>query len=233
MTIQDRGMRGYFQSDSGEFVFRFTRLKPGVATLDLSAPGYASESIPLKLKRGTNALDGPIGLTGLGIPDLNRFFIFEHAAVEGIACELRPVDSSGMAILNHPCMDLWIGCSVYTQLQDGVPALEESEDGSTRGRLLYRGRIPWTWDPAPETQFRYTALIPNIAVSWDASPYLIVDYLIVEPKPDAISGVELDELMARIYISDNPTILAETLDSEKDRLTWFMDTSYNVKAIPE
>ena len=233
MRIQDRGIRGYYQSESGDFLYRFTSLRPGASTLDISAPGYAPKSISLRLDRGHNALPETVELTGLGIPDLSQFFIFERFENGGIACELRPVGSTGMAVLNHPCMDLWIGCSVYVQLQDGAPALEAAEEGAVRGRELFRGEIPWSWDAAPETQFRYTAHIPFSSIKDDPSLYRIIDYLIVVPNPLAITRAELDGLMDRVFALGDPVAVATALEAEKDRLSFFMDTSLNVDARQE
>ena len=63
--------------------------------------------------------------------------------------EFRPVNTAGTVILNHPCMDLWIGCRVSVQVKDGVPVREETPSGSSRGKELFRGEVPWKWDPAP------------------------------------------------------------------------------------
>ena len=103
--------------------------------------------------------------------------------------------------------------------------------------LLYhcrsRGQVSWAWDPAPETQFRYSVRIPVARVREDPSPYRVIDYLIVEPDPRKITRAELSELMARVYAIGDPARAAAALDAEKDRLRYFTDTSWNVKARQE
>ncbi len=130
-------------------------------------------------------------------------------------------------------MDLWIGCRVSVQVKDGVPVSGETEEGAARGEELFRGQIPWTWDPAPETQFRYSARIPLAKIREHPSAYRVIDYLIVEPDPLAITRAELDDLMARVYAMSDPAAVAAALDAEKGRLRYFLDTSWNVKARQE
>jgi hypothetical protein len=127
-------------------------------------------------------------------------------------------------------MDLWIGCRVSVQMKGGVPAREQSDEGGERGEELFRGQVSWTWDPAPETQFRYSARIPLAKVREHPSAYRVIDYLIVEPNPLAITRDELADLMTRVYAMDDPAAVAAALDAEKGRLRWFLDTSWNVKA---
>jgi hypothetical protein len=233
VKLQDRALRGYYQSDSAPVPFRFTRLSPGTATLEIAAENYGPISLPVTLKRGANKLVKPINMVGLDIPDLKRIYLFESWDAGDIATELRPVDSTGKAVLNHPCMDLWIGCRISVQMKDGAPAREESETGSSRGRVLFKDRIAWTWNPAPETQFRYKARIPAAKIAEDPSDYRVVDYLIVVPKPLAIDRAELETLMARVYASDDPLAVAAALDAEKGRLSYFTDTTWNLKARQE
>ncbi len=230
VRLQDRKIIGYYQSDAGPLLYRFTHLRPGAATLTVEADGYQRAAIPVTLRRGANMLENPIEMVGLGIPDLQKIYIFEHREGEDLVAEIRPVNSQGTAILNHPCMDLWIGCRVSVQVKDGVPTREETEKGAGRGEELFRGQIPWTWDPAPETQFRYTARIPLSKAREHPSAYRVIDYLVVEPNPLAISRQELADLMAKVYAMDDPAAVAAALDAQKGRLRWFLDTSWNVKA---
>jgi hypothetical protein len=230
MQLQGRTIIGYYQSDAGPIVYRFTRLKPGAATLTVEADGYQPARLPVTLKRGANKLEKPVEMVGLTIPDLTKFYIFESRDGGDIRAEIRPVNTAGTAILNHPCMDLWVGCRVSVQVKNGVPVREETEEGAARGEELFRGQIPWTWDPAPETQFRYSARIPLAKVREHPSAYRVIDYLIVEPNPQAITRSQLSDLMARVYAMDDPAAVAAALDAEKGRLRWFLDTSWNVKA---
>jgi hypothetical protein len=230
VRLQNRTIIGYYQSDTGPVTWRFTRLRPGPARLTVDAHGYQAASIPVTLRRGANRLEKPVEMVGLGIPDLQKFYIFESRDGADLLAEIRPVNSQQTAILNHPCMDLWIGCRVSVQMKGGVPAREESEEGGERGEELFRGQVPWTWDPAPETQFRYSARIPLAKVREHPSAYRVIDYLIVEPNPLAITRGELADLMTRVYAMDDPAAVAAALDAEKGRLRWFLDTSWNVKA---
>ena len=230
MRLQDRLMVGYYQSDAAPVTYRFTHLRPGTATLEVAAEGYQSVSLPVTLKRGRNRLEKPIDMVGLAIPDMARFFIFAKREGGDIRAELRPVSSQGEAILNHPCMDLWIGCRVSVQVKDGVPVRASVEEGSTRGEELFRGQIPWSWDPAPETQFRYTARIPLAKIRKHPSAYRVIDYLIVEPNPLSITRAELEQLMARVFAMDDLAAIAAALEAEKGRLRYFGDISWNVEA---
>jgi hypothetical protein len=228
--IQDRAIVGYYQSDAGPRTYRFTRLEPGDATLRIEAPGYRDVSLPVTLKRGRNRLSEPVDMLGLGSPDLARFFVFEGLDGGDIVAELRPVSTAGLALTNHPCMDLWVGCMVSVQLKDGTPVAEPVDAGSVRGDVVYRGEVDWTFDPAPETQFRYTVRIAAARTRQDPSAYRVIDYLIVEPNPLAITRAQLGDLMEGIFALDDAERIVAALDEEKDRLRYFVDTSWNVEA---
>lgn len=230
MKLQGRTIVGYYQSDVALLPYRFTHLAPGKATLEITADGYQPVSIPLTLKRGTNRIVKPIDMIGLEIPGLKKFYFFESWDGEDILAELRPVNSAGTAILNHPCVDLWIGCRVSVQMKSGVPAREATETGSSRGKELFRGRVPWEWDPAPETQYRYKARIPGAELEADPSAYRVIDYLIVVPNPLAISRAELEQLVARAYAMNDPIAIAAALDARKGQLAYFIHTTWNLKA---
>ena len=230
MLLQNRLIVWFYQSDAGLKLYRFTHLTPGMSTLEVTAPGYQDVRIPVSLGRGANRANAPISMVALGIPDLAKFFVFEKLDSGDIVGELRPVSSAGAAITNHPCMDLWVGCRISVQVKDGVPVREETPLGSTRGKELFRGEIPWTWMPAPERQFRYTFRIAKELVHEDPSLYRVVDYLIVEPNPTKITRKELGDLMTRLYATRELSRVTDALDQEKDRLRYFIDTSWNVAA---
>jgi hypothetical protein len=233
MKLQGRTIIGFYQSDAAPITYRFTHLRPGRATVEIAADSYQPVSVPVILKRGANRLEKPIDMIGLRIPDLARFYIFEGWDGGDIRAEIRPVNSQATAVLNHPCMDLWIGCRVSVQTKNGVPTREETEEGSSRGEELFRGQLAWSWDPAPETQFRYSARIPVAKLRQHPSDYRAIDYLIIEPDPLAITRAELEQLMSRVYAMDDPAAVAAALDAEKGRLRYFFDTSWNVKARQE
>ncbi len=227
--IQDRVIRGYYQSDAGPITYRFTKLKPGKAALTLSAPGYQSLSIPVRLGRGANRLGDPVLMLGLQIPGLDHFLAFETLKGRDIEVQLRPVGSDGRAILNHPCLGLWVGARVFVEMNGVVPAVQEIPSGAARGARLFSGALSWSWDPAPESQFRYGAVIPGASMAADPHPYRVIDYLVVVPDPLSITGDELDALMSGLWAQDQADMIA-ALEKEKGRLRYFVDTSWNVKA---
>jgi hypothetical protein len=242
LKLQDRELRSFYQSDTGLRLFRFTRLKPGKSTLGISAPGYQALSVPVTLHLGTNRLDTPLDMVGREIPGLGGFLMFETLDGNDISVQVRPVKEGGSAILNHPCLDLRVGCRVFVQMSPNAtddhgggtaPALEEAKSGWSRGRELFRGQIPWTWDPAPESTFRYSARIRAARMTQDPSGFRVIDYLVVVPDPLKITRGEMDSLMVRIEAVDDPAAVRAALDAEKDRLRWFTDTSWNVKAAQE
>jgi hypothetical protein len=232
MQLQDRTIVGYYQSDAAPAVFRFTHLTPGKAALEIHADNYQPIIVPVTLHRGVNKLEQPIGMIGVRIPDLSRFYIFEETGGADPTAQLRPVDSKGEAVLNHPCMDLWIGCRICAEVKNGLPVSEETQNGASRGEELFRGEIPWTWDPSPEKQYRYLARLP-MAIRASPSPFTVIDYLIVEPNPLAISHAELEQLMSRVYALDSLAAVGAALDAEKGRVQYFIETSWNVKARPQ
>jgi hypothetical protein len=172
-------------------------------------------------------------MVGVEIPDLSHFVVFESLNGSDIFVQIRPVSTDGKAVLNHPCIDLWIGCRVSVQTKGGVPLREETESGSHRGEELFRGPIHWQWDSAPETTFRYTARIPGTTIKNHYSLYRVIDYLIVVPDPREITQQEVRDLMSRIYEVSDPAFAPKALDREKGHLRYFVNTSWNVKARQE
>ncbi len=226
--LQERYLKGYYQSDAGPIQFRFTKLAPGDSVLDLRAPSYEPVRLPVRLKPGANLLDAPILMRGLQIPGLDHFLSFENLKGSDLLVELRPVSRDGKAILNHPCLPLWVGITLSVEVKDGVPARDELETGVGRGKRLFSGPVEWRWDPAPETQFRYSAVIPGSAIAADAAPLRVADYLIVVPDPQKMSPPDLASLMEEIWPLP-PAARAAALGARKDRLRAFTDTSWNVK----
>ena len=177
--------------------------------------------------------------------------MFETLDGNDIVVQVRPVEKGGAAILNHPCLDLWVGCRVFAQLptsaggvgpapggpnaSGGAPPEDRGRTNATadRGRELFRGQIPWTWDPSPEATFRYSARITGADMKDDPSGLRIIDYLVVAPDPKKITRSELDALMARVQTRGDPAAVSAALDAEKDRLRWFTDTSWNVRVTQE
>jgi hypothetical protein len=232
--LQGRLIRSHFQSDQGPEPQRFTHLKPGAATLQINAPAYQPVSRDLVLKRGANRLPEPIELVGLELPELKGFIMFEDLVGSDVQVEIRPVSNAGPAVQNHPCLDLWIGARMAVQLKKGLPVQEETEEGSTRGEELFRGRLEWKFDPYPETVFRYSALIPGAKIKPSPAPYRVVDYLVVLPNPPAVTRQELEDIMEKAWAL-NPEAVEEYLRpfEEQGRLRVEVFTSWNVKGAAE
>ncbi len=228
VRLQDRVIRAFYQSDAGPVPFLFSHLKPGPATLEISAPGYAPVSIPVKLRPGANRLEKPIEMKGSEIPDLARFYVFERLDGGDLVCQIRPVGNDGHAVTNHPCLPLWVECRVAVQLKDGRPVTEPTETGNARGDELFRGSVPWEWDPAPETPFRYSVRIPGSRLRPDPAPYRVIDYLIVVPNPLRIDPRELDAVMKNAPGLSDVAALKAYLDRQGQKLRYFFDTSWNV-----
>jgi hypothetical protein len=232
MKIQGRETRGYYQTDAGPSLYTFTHLVPGASSLELSAPGYRPVTLPVRLRHGANRIERPVEMTGLEIPGLSRFVLFESQDGSDIVVQLRPVGQDGKAVQNHPCLPIWVGAHVFVETVAGLPARDSVDSGAARGQELFSGRVPWTWDPAPESVFRYSARIAGAGMKADPSPLRVVDYLVVVPDPLAITKPELDGLMQRIWGLDGDA-RAKALQAEKGRLRFFTDTSWNVKARQE
>ncbi len=228
--LQDRYLRGYYQSDAGPTRFHLTRLSRGNGTLEITAPDYEPVRVPVRLSAGMNHLDSPVLMRGLQVPGLDHFLAFETLKGTDIQAQLRPVRADGKAILNHPCLPLWIGCTISVEVKDGAPVREETEAGAARGAKLFSGPVAWRWDPAPETQFRYSALIPGSAITGDPAPFRVVDYLIVVPDPQKIGMEDLASLMASIWALPTTEARNKALEQQTGRLKYYSDTSWNVKA---
>jgi hypothetical protein len=231
--LQDRVIFAFFQSDAGPVPFVFSRLKPGSWTLGISAPGYLPASVPVKLHRGANRLSRPVEMVGFEIPLLQRFYVFESLDGGDLVSQLRPAGTDGHAVVNHPCLPLWISARVAVQLTNGRPATEAVEVGSTRGAVLFSGHVDWKWDKAPETPFRYSIRIAGGKMKPDMSLYRVVDYLIVVPDPRTIGPEELDRLMRNAPALPDFDAITAYLDREGKGIRYFFDTSWNVKAREE
>lgn len=227
--LQDRVINGYFQSDSDDFYFRFTGLKPGKYDMHLSAPGYADLTAPIELKRGANRIETSFKLTGFAIPDLSYFLVYGARLGDDYFLELRPVGTDGQAVLNHPAVDLWVGCRISSQMQDGKYAEEESDSGMMRGETIFRGEVEWLYDPLPHTVFRYSARISSASVLSTEAAFLVFDYLIVVPDFRKIDRSTLQNVLEKIWDFQSPAELTEYLDTYSDKFSYYVDTSWNVR----
>jgi hypothetical protein len=229
VRLQDRTLVSYYQSDAGPIPQRISHLAPGVSTARFSAPGYEPVSVPVILRPGRNRLPQPVRMTGIEIPGLAGFSMFESVEGADLVVQVRPTDSSGRAILNHPCLDLWIGCVVSEQGDAAVRA---------RGQILYRGVLSWRWNSLPESLFRYSAVIPSPGEGGTAA-LRVIDYVVIVPRPNRISHSEIDAVMESAWQGGlaagpgsqrlSPSITS-ALEAQKDQLWYFFSTSWDVKA---
>jgi len=229
LRLQDRTIRSFYQSDAGPLPMEFTHLTPGPHELIISAPGYAGRTLQLTLKRGANRLEEPVRLRGIAIPGLTHVSVFERPENGRIVAELHPIDAAGKAVLNHPCLPLWVECRIYVQVKGGVPVQEATETGSERGTLVFEGRLHPAFDSAPEKTYRYSAQIPGAAFGNAAGPFRVIDYLIVVPDPRVLSPEALTELMDRVWALRDQRAMASALDRERGRLQFYFDSSWNVR----
>lgn len=192
ITLQDRVIRSYYQSDRGPIQQRFSGLRPGSAELRISAPSYEPLVVPLTLTRGANTIPQAIEMTGYEIANLERFVVFPVHEGPDVALEIRPVGRDGRAIENHPPLPVWIGARVSSQERDPV------EGGAVRGEELFRGRLQWEFDTRPETLFRYRARLPAGAIARNPAQRWVIDYLIVVPDTREIDAREMDRFMDRL-----------------------------------
>jgi hypothetical protein len=144
--------------------------------------------------------------------------------------EIRPVGQDEKAVLNHPAVDIWIGVRVSAQVKGGRYTEKEEDKGSERGETIFAGRLDWTWDPSPETSFRYTVPIPVDKFAKSPARYYVVDTLIAVPRPGAVTREELDSIMTKVYDLNDPEAIKAYLDAYKDRFsTYLPPTAWNVE----
>lgn len=230
ITLQNREIRSYYQSNRGPVQMTFTHLKAGRATLEVEAPNYVSVSMPVRIHLGNNVITKPIAMVGYRIPDLSSFAMFERQTKTGLSVQMRPVNSAGHVITELPCLDLWVGVLVSEEMKDGRPVLSATDSGAVRGSVLFRGKIDWSWDPSPSQSFRYNASIPYSRFAAQDVSYLVADYLVVVPDPRKISSSALDALMKSAPDFTSSADLRRYLDANRgaDRYRYFFSTSWNV-----
>jgi len=229
ITLQERTIRGYYQSDRGPITYRFTHLKPGEYQMRLSAPSYETKIVPVIIKKGNNSIAEPIDLMAYEIPNLEKFVIFEEYEGSDIVQEIRPVGTDGAAILNHPCMNIQIAAIVSVQTRNGMPVQEKSDSGSDRGEALFYGRIDWIWDSLPETYFRYSSRIPGSRIKKNSAPFLVIDYLVLVPDPEKITDEELAAVLEQAAGLKGLEELQGFLEkAATGRFKYYFFTSWNV-----
>ena len=220
VNFQNRIIRAFYQSDQGTRQYTFTHLKSGKGELTVSAPSYNTVTLPITLKRGKNIIEEPIEMRGYEIAGLDYFCIFEEPQGNDILLELHPVGKDGKAVTAHPCVDIRIGCMIFEQINNG---------GQQRGKQLFIGTVPWTFDPSPETIFRYTARLRGELIKESQADFRVIDYLVIVPDSRKITIEEVDALMAQGEEAADPGVFFTILEKEKDRLNYYYLTNWNVK----
>lgn len=219
VTLQNRFLRTYYAGGGETLVF--TRLDPGAATLDVSAPDYQSVSVPVTLRRGRNRIDEPIDLIGLRIPDLSHFIVSEDLSGSNPHAAIWPISSRGPAVVNHPALDLWIGARISTAAA--------SSAGATRGETLFAGEIEWSWDHSPNALSRYRARIPLEEIEESGGVTFVIDYLLIVPDPLAIERDEVAAIVTAAWTElDEPASLEPYLAQYVDRFDYYVHTSWNL-----
>ena len=216
VTLQDRFLRTWYAGDGDTLVF--SRLRPGEATLEVSAPDYQSVSVPVTLRRGSNRIDEPIAVTGLQIPGLSRFMVSEDPSGSELHATFWPLTSQGPAVVNHPALDLWIGARISTQLA-----------GATRGETLFAGEIEWIWDQSGKALARYRARIPLEQIEARGGAPLVIDYLVIVPDPLAIERDEVAAIVTAAWTDREPASLPAYLARYADRFDFYLHTSWNLR----
>ncbi len=214
-TVQNRFQRTWHAGDGDTLVF--TRLHPGEATLEVSAPDYQSVSVPVTLRRGRNRIDGPIDMNGLRIPGLSHFMVTEDVSGADLHATIWPISLQGPAVVNHPALDLWVGARVSVQLP-----------GGTRGKTVFAGEIEWSWNPAPGILARYKARIPLERIEERGAAPLVIDYLVIVPDPLTIERDEVAAIVTAAWTDREPASLPAYLARYADRFDYSLHTSWNL-----
>ena len=215
VTIQDRFLRTWYAGTAEPLVF--TRLAPGPAVLEVTAPDYQSMKVPIELQRGRNQIDEPIDLVGLQIPGLSHFMVTEDVSEGDLHATFWPLSSEGPAVVNHPALNLWIGARISSQLS-----------GATRGETLFAGEVEWNWDPAPKALARYRARIPLEPIEDRGAAPLVIDYLVIVPDPLAIERNEVAAIVTAAWTDREPASLPAYLARYADRFDFYFHTSWNL-----
>lgn len=208
---------------------RLSHLRPGAATLEVTAPAYATVSVPVQLRRGANALPEPILLTGHEIPRLASFACFEQSTPGELTVDLQPMDAERTAIVHHPVLDLRVGCIVSAQRLGSGYARETTVDEPERGEVLFRGPMEWRWNDAPDAITRYQARLPVRSVQPSPASYWFVDYVVIVPDPRAITPQETEALLRTALAIPRVSERSRFLASLMPRARGFDIPAWNVR----
>jgi hypothetical protein len=231
VSLQDKYMRLYYQSDTGPVTQVFTGLTPGgEAMLGVSAPHYRPVRIPLTLQRGDNTIKEPVMMVGYEIPDLKEIFVYREVVDGKLFLNPRPINSEGKGIGEHPCLAMLFYLRVSVQVIDGIPVLEPVDEGSERGEELFRGKLEWEWDSHPDTFYRYRMEVPINKIKKHNAPYCVYDHMVIFPHPEKITKEELENELERVMYLEKFEDITNILDVLGDRIMYFVSSSWNQKA---
>lgn len=236
IAAQNRIIRSYYQTNKGAGILKFTNLQPGTWTMELSAPHYAPVTREITIQGGQNILKDPIEMTGLEIQGLEKFFLFPKYDQENnqINIELRPAKKNDLdkweAIVNHPTLDILMGCRIHIQIKDGVFVKKPTSQGADRGEQLFNGKLEWQWDASAENIYRYSAILQGTKIKNHISPYRVYDFIILVPIPGKITNPELNNIMNEALSLDEDDVPA-FLSQHEEKLTYYIDVSWNVPAL--
>lgn len=222
IRLENRVIRGFYSTS-----YRFTHLHPGTFDLTVSAPHYEPARVRVRVGFGRSTFTAPIYLVGYEIPDFSRFAVAANRGARGLELELAPADKGGHLIKVFPCMDLRIAVRVSVQLKGGAPAIAPVEEGAARGARIFEGKVGWTWNPAIDAVYRYTAAVAGIPP--DAGPYVVIDYVVIIPDPRKISAQEVGALVDGLVRINDVRALAVFLEPYRDRVRVESGSLWNVR----
>jgi hypothetical protein len=230
VSIQDKYMKLYYQSNSCHEMQVFTGLEPGEAMLTVSAPYYRQQRIPVTLKSGKNSIKEPVRMMGYEIPDVKELFVYREVVDGKLFLNPRPINTEGMGIGEHPCLDMLFYLRISVQVSNGIPVLEPVDEGSERGEELFLGKLEWEWDSHPDTYYRYSLEVPTEKIKKHNAPYRIFDYIIIFPHLQRITKEELEYEMEKAIYTDEFEDIKKVLDELGDRIMYFISSSLNQPA---
>jgi hypothetical protein len=224
IRIQNRVIRG-FKSLS----YTFKNIKTGKYLLSVSAPNYESKEIGVDIHGGKNMVKTPVELRGFAIPDLAGISVFENAKEERISLDIRLIGQNGEAIADHPCLPLKILLRISPQVVNNEYGVYEPGMKLERGKPLFFGEAEVEWNTNLTEIYRYSGSLLFSSVTATPAPYWIIDYLFLLPNPLKITDEEIEEVIEKIKSIENPDELTKYLDTQKDRMQYYISIKPNVE----
>ena len=220
--LQNRVVHGYYAT-----TYHFTKLRPGTFDLAVSAPYYEPAKVKVHIRAGQDNQVVPVLLLGYGIPGFSRFTLTVDRTMRGLELKLNPMDADGNLIKIFPCVDLKIAVRVFVENVGGIPAREPVSEGAEHVIKLFEGNIDWTWNPATDAVFRYSALIPGVSPT--TAPYIVVDYVVLLPDPRKISSPEVDLLMKEMFQHQDMNSSTDYLRPYSDKIRIERGILWNIR----